>query len=223
MGSQLRKLRVQAGVTGEAFQRTERLRAQARARAARVTKAAPAACTSCGSAVQDPRKMLCGTCAAALAAASARVVPSWAGDEARKNQERRIRLAHTLGSHELPTELGDRIQAAALAKAHASVGLNSDVVEAVWELALVELRRGVVPAELSALRVEPPRTAPAPVAVDLSDISAAAAIAQAGPAIDIAQPRPPAAGMSLSRRMPMLAQVMVLSMLLADVPPKEGR
>jgi hypothetical protein len=148
VGSKLRRLRVQAGVTGASYQAQQR----ADARRARSTKAAPASCTSCGSAVPDPRRMLCGECASRLARASVPIAPSWVYDEARKDHERRTRLAHTLGSHELAKELADAIHAAALAAAHASVHPNQEVIDDVWEQALAELRRGVPASELTAVR-----------------------------------------------------------------------
>ncbi len=196
MGSKLRRLRVQAGVTGYSYQARQR----AETRRARSTKKAPAACTSCGSAVPDPRRMLCADCSAKLAAASTMVRPSWAADEARTNQERRVRLMHLVGSHEGAAELADAIQAAALAKTHASVHPNLDIIDGVWEQALAELRRGVSPSELSVLRPQG-GLQPAP-----------------------REPRPPAPGMSLARRMPLLQQVLAVSMLLVlAADPKEER
>jgi hypothetical protein len=65
-------------------------------------------------------------------------------------EERRIELAHVLGSHDGAEELADAITLAARS--------SPNSVDDVWEQALRELRRGVPPTELSVLhKPEPPK------------------------------------------------------------------
>lgn len=194
MGSKLRKLRAQAGVAGRAHQAMERAKARNRELADRAALTKLNSCSSCGSAVKDPRKQLCDGCALRLAASSTRLRPfvAEAIDRKVEFEERRIKVGHLLGSHEGAAELADAIQRAAIARAQQTTARNADVIDVLWGEALAELGRGVAPDQLSVLR----------------------------PVVEVA--RPPAAGMRLARRMPLLLQAALVTTLLGmNALPKE--
>jgi hypothetical protein len=217
VGSKLRRLRVQAGVTGLAHQKREREAYRRRERAGRAERAklefqdgnVIVATNSPGGRLRTSSD-LHERLKPAAAAFAGGAMPGIADDlafHAAKLEEQRLDLAHILGPHDGAAELADGIHLAALARAHASIHPNHEVVEAVWEQALAELRRGVPPAELSALRK------PEPTVTVRGD----GPVSPPEPVVD-APPRP-----RTRRSGALLATVAVLAMLAGLEPPKGDR
>lgn len=223
MGSQLRKLRAKAGVTGRAHQKRQReaARRKERARFSFQDGNIIVGLGSPGGQLRSSEELRSKLTPAMVAGAS----PAFASDLAFQKirlEEQRIQLAHILGSHEGAEELADAIHLAAVARAQASVGQNSDVIQATWEQALAELRRGVATGDLTVLN------GPKVLVVGDDGPSAAAAIAMAAERVApqvAAPPATPEPGLRQpKRRMPPLAVLALLGMVggLA-VPPRRDR
>jgi hypothetical protein len=153
VGSKLRRLRAKAGVTGHAHQKRQREAARRKEHARlRVVGSASgrlgleAAIDGAGKLEPEAKAGIEQALAEATAPAPVGALPfvPFLPLLQARLEERRIELAHVLGSHDGAEELADAITLAARS--------SVDSADEVWERALAELRRGVPPAELSALR-----------------------------------------------------------------------
>lgn len=156
MGSKLRKLRAKAGVTGSAYQKRQREEARRKERAGRVRVVGSASgrlgleVAVDGAGKIEPKSKaeietaFVEAIQAGMAAGALPFVPTMA----RIAAERRILLAHILGSHDGAEELADAIDLAAAARARVSV----DSADDFWEQALVQLRSGVATGDLTVFK-----------------------------------------------------------------------
>jgi hypothetical protein len=192
MGSKLRKLRKEAGVTGRAWLAEQRRLVRQREL---ITAGYLAVCVHCGDVVAPsrrltltgPGKTLCSKCEPHAVRYSA-VRPG-------------------------PPALEVVINA----------GMGPMTIEQLMDTGGLPLAVEVPPDPHVKTTVRGDG-APAPIVVDMSEISAAAAIAQGAPFL-VGEPdtrRPPASALALSRRMPLLAQVALMSMILAGGEPPKG-
>jgi hypothetical protein len=208
MGSKLRQLRAKAGVTGYAHQKRQREAARRKERA-RLS-------------FQDGNVIVGVNSPPAMLGAA---MPSFTSDlvlQKSRLEQRRMEVAHILGSHDGAAELGDAIHAAALARAQTSVHPNHEVIDDVWEDALRQLRSGVSSGDLTVLN--------GPNGLDVhakgSDLpSAAMALAAVGERLSGAPGLAPEPGMRAPhRRMAPMATLLALSMMAGlALPPKEDR
>lgn len=153
MGSKLRKLRVKACAAGERYQAELRRSAQAAERQRRAVADKAVADVQRGGAFPPLTVQVNGV--GATSANAALGMPGLTGDlvsDRIKLDERRVLVAHILGSHDGANELADAIQLAAIARAQQSTAPNHEVIDHVLGQALSELRSGFGPGELSALR-----------------------------------------------------------------------
>jgi hypothetical protein len=214
MGSQLRKLRAKAGITGLAHQKREREAYRLRERARRAERAklelgdgfAIVGVNSPGGQMRSSEELRSKLAPAMLSAAAPGLASDLASQKI-KLEQRRLEVAHILGSHDGATELADEIHAAAVARAQASIHPNHEVVDGVWEDALAQLRRGVKRHDLAVLggltvvvKLDPPpRVEPAPAAPE--------------PSLRVPK-----------RRMPPMATLLALAMTAGlALPPREDK
>lgn len=246
MGSKLRRLRAKAGVTGLAHQKREREAYRLRERARRTERAklefqdgnVIVGVNSKGGQLRSSEQLR-----DALAALPAALPGS--SDLAFHRirlEEQRIQLAHILGSHDGSSELADAIHLAAVKRAQESVNPNHEVIEDVWADALRQLRSGVASGDLTVLKgpkglevhAKAHQSAAALIAATGKPFTAAPE-APAGNVYDaeaielkvggevvpqVPERRPPAAGMRMSRVLPLLAVAMMAGLA---VPPKGDR
>jgi hypothetical protein len=239
MGSLTRKLRAQAGVAGRAYQADQRSQAAARARTLELASKVAVSAKSPGSPFGAPLPPSLAWAAEAARQAETRRVEL---AMVLGSHDGAAELADALDAY--GTKLGRASSAATSdvrdwvwSRALLALRLGASRVDVVAALAADEVGsalRMLSEPELAkridswadqsggAALVAQPGHEPT-LTFDASETSAAAAIAQVAPAL-APELRPPAAGLRLSRRMPLLQQALLVGSLLAMASgPKGGR